>query len=457
MPRLKTCVWLILAWLCLAASAHADDAALAARRAHVQAIEALMATTGDPPLAKFTDEHFAPAYRDSFPRGALVAHMRDIRTKLTNFGGLLVNQTEDGAVRMKFLLPAGSTMLVFRMQPAAPYLITAFDLGATAPPDPGLEVKPITWDTLPVRMDEEAKNGFSGTVYVMHDAKVVLQKGYGFADRDLEYKNGVNTIYAIGSTPIDFTRAAVLKLEQMGKLKTSDTIGKYFAGVPADKQDITIDQLMSGTSGLRNFHHLPGVDADPDLTWIDRETALQRIFAESLLFKPGQGSAHSHSAWVLLAALVETVSGQAYIDFLEQQLFKPAGMTSTFLHEGLRKEPDRNIAIGYGGETVGKDNKPKYWGRTSWLVMGSGGMVSTVGDLAKFITAVHNGTLLNSKEMKKFGAPGGMWVGADDRGFFCLHAEHGKDMVIVLSNAHAGPGDLQSSVAQTLGRMVIGK
>ena len=62
--------------------------------------------------------------------------------------------------------------------------------------------------------------------------------------------------------------------------------------ISPDKQDITIDQLMSASSGLPNFHHLPGVDADPDLTWIDRETALKRIFSEPLLFKPGQGRAH---------------------------------------------------------------------------------------------------------------------------------------------------------------------
>jgi CubicO group peptidase (beta-lactamase class C family) len=450
-------VCLVLALPAFARYAAAADAEAIARHGHVTAIEALMATSGDDPLQKFADEHFAPAYRDSFPKGKLIEHLRAIRSAVTNFGGLAVDQNGAGVVHMKFMLPASATMVRFAMQEVVPYQITAFDLESTSQDQPKTAVKAITWDTLAARMDEEAKNGFSGTVYAMRDGKVVLEKGYGAADRDLLISNSVNTIYAIGSTPIDFTRAAVLKLEQNGKLKTSDSIAKYFHDVPSDKKNITIDQLMSGASGLPNFHHLPGVDADPDLTWIDRETALQRIFGEPLLFKPGQGSAHSHSAWVLLAALVENVSGQAYIDFVTAQLFKPAGMTSTFLHEGLRKVSDRQIAIGYGGQTVGKDNKPKYWGRTSWLVMGSGGMVSTTGDLARFITAVHNGTLLNSKEEKKFGGEGGMWVGGDDRGFFCLHAERGKDMVIVMSNAHSGPGDLQSSVGEALGRMALGK
>ncbi len=448
-----------IAFATAAVRAHADDAEANARRGHVQAIEALMATTGDDPLRKFADEHFAPEYRASFTDARpLLGHLREIRAALNNFGGLLVNRDEDGTMHMKFLLPAGSRALTFRTQAAVPYLITAFDLDAgLAPPEPGMEIKPITWETLAARMDEEAKNGFSGAVYVVRDGKVVLAKGYGEADRDLLYHNGTHTIFAIGSTPIDFTRAAVLKLEEKGKLKTSDRISQYFPDAPADKKDITIDELMSGQSGLANFHHRPGIDANPDLTWIDRATAVKRIFERPLLFKPGEGNAHSHSAWVLLAALVETVSGQSYGDFLQQELFKPAGMTSTFLHEGLRKVSDRRIAIGYEAESPGKDNSPKYWGRTSWLVMGSGGMASTVEDLAKFITAVHGGTLLAAKQAKKYGGEGGLWAGGDDRGFLCMHAERGKDLMVLMSNAHKGPGDLPSSVGQALGKMVLGR
>lgn len=452
----------VLALVLLVASAHgarAADAEDIARHGHVQAIEALMATTGDDPLKRFADEHLAPEYRSSFTGGKLVDHLREIRSALTNFGGLLVNRDEDGTMHMKFMLPAGSRALTFRMQPGVPYLITAFDLEAgIAPPEPGMELKPVTWETLAARMDEEAKNGFSGSVYVVRGGKVVLAKGYGMANRDLEIANTTTTIFAVGSTPIDFTRAAVLKLEEKGKLKTSDAIAKYFPGVPDDKKDITIDELMSGASGLPNFHHLPGVDADPDLTWIDRDTAVERIFHQALLFKPGTGQAHSHSAWVLLAALVEKVSGQSYGDFVQEELFTPAGMTSTFLHEGLRKVDDKRIAMGYEGQPgVMSENSPKYWGRTSWLVMGSGGMASTVEDLAKFVTAVHDGTLLNDKERKKYGGEGGLWIGGDDRGFLCMHAERGQDMMVLMSNAHAGPGDRPSALGEKIAMMVLGR
>jgi CubicO group peptidase (beta-lactamase class C family) len=198
------------------------------------------------------------------------------------------------------------------------------------------------------------------------------------------------------------------------------------------------------------------VDADPDLTWIDRETAMSRILAQPLLFAPGKGNAHSHSAWVMLAAVVEKVSGQSYGDFVTQELFKPAGMTSTYLHEGLRKVPDKTIAIGYGMTDGGKDNSPKYWGRTSWLVMGSGGMSSTAEDLSRFFTTVHHGTLLSKEALKKF-PEGAVLVGGDDRGFLCMHGESGDDSFVLCSNVHKGPNDLGSKIGRELGKMVLKK
>ena len=70
---------------------------------------------------------------------------------------------------------------------------------------------------------------------------------------------------------------------------------------------------------------------------------------------------------------------------------------------------------------------------------------------------MRNGTLLSKKEVKKYGGEGGLWVGGDDRGFLCMHAERGKDMFILMSNAHAGPGDLASSIGEALGKMVARK
>ena len=298
--------------------------------------------------------------------------------------------------------------------------------------------------------------GFSGTVLVVRNGKIVLHQGYGFADRDRKIPNGTETIFAIGSVPIDFTRAAILKLEQTGKLRTSDAITRFLDDVPADKRSITIDHLMGGASGLPNFHHIMGVDADADLTWIDRATAIDRILRQDLLFAPGTGEAHSHSAWVLLAALVEIASGQSYGDYLRENFFKPAGMKRTGLHEDAARFPDRELAIGYEGQPVGKLNTPRYWGRTSWLVMGSGGMQSTPHDLYRWLSAIRNGKTLSAASAAKYWT-GAVLAGGDDRGFFCLYTEGPDNLMIMSSNAHSRAGDLASTVGHRLIRLIMEK
>ena len=435
--------------------ARAQDARQDAVHQRVQALESLMGSSGDEPLQQFANNHLAPGYRDSFAPGKLLEHLRAVRAAAAYPGGLMVRPGDDGSFHIHFVAMAGAADILLKLEPDAPYRITSLEVEGTRPADAGAQAAPITWETLPARMDEESKAGFSGFVYAVHDGKVALSHGYGFADRDKKTPIDENTIFAIGSTPIDFTRAAVLKLEEMGKLKTSDPITKYVKDVPADKQAITVDMLMSDSSGLMNFHEMPG-EADSHRTYIDRDEALRRMMSEKLMFPPGQGTSHSHSAWVLLAIVVENVSGQSYGDFLQKNIFAPAGMTRTSLFEGVANIPDEQIAIGYGDVQAGKINSPKYWGRTSWLAMGSGGMVSTPLDLYRFVTAVRGGKLLAPAQTKKFGPGGGIEVGGDVHGFLTVHAEQGDDAAVLCSNSHTGPGDRTSAIGMQLGQMVVG-
>ncbi|MFN8179260.1 MAG: serine hydrolase [bacterium] len=450
-------IWIaILAVTALAGLARAQDPEQAARQRHGRALEAIVESTGDQPLRQFLDQDVAPALRDSLGEGALLERLTRIRAACRGSGGTLWQRTPDGGTRVRFLQGQQETPVLFHVEAQAPYRVVALDLEPTrASADASPPIPPFDWNDLSARLDEEAKAGFAGTVLVVHGGDVVLHRGYGFADRERKIPNGPNTIYAIGSVPIDFTRAAILKLEEMGKLRTSDRIGKYLANVPPDKQSMTIDHLMNRRSGLPNFHHIVGVDADPDLSWIDRETAIRRILGASLLFAPGQGEAHSHSAWVLLAAIVEIVSGRSYGDFLRENFFVPAGMTSTGLHEDAAGVADSELAIGYGLRSYGKINTPKYWGKTSWLVMGSGGMQSTPLDLYRWITAIRTGKTLSKPEAAKYWSSGPL-AGGDDRGFFCLYTEGPDDLMIFCTNAHSQEGDRVSSVARRLVELVQG-
>lgn len=444
----------VLATLAGASLALAQPGEVNPRQQRGLAIERMIEGTGDESILQFIETHLAPSYRERLAPGDLLAHLRGIRAACAGFGGVLAGPAGDGATRLRFLEGPRETAVVFRIEEGPPHRIVALELEAERESArAGPEVPPITWATLGPRLDEAAKAGFSGTVLVVRAGEVALHRGYGLANREEGIPNGTDTIFAIGSVPIDFTRAAILKLEEGGKLRTSDPVARFLPGMPGDKRAITIDHLMTGRSGLPDFHHVRGVDEDADLSWIDREEAIRRILGQPLRFQPGEGQAHSHSAWVLLAAIVELASGEAYGDFLRRAFFEPAGMTRTGLHEDAARFDESELAVGYEGQPVGKRNSPRYWGRTSWLVMGSGGMQSTPRDLHRWLEGIRSGRTLSAAAAARYWK-GGALVGGDDRGFYCILTEGPGDLVILCSNAHSGPGDLASALGRRLVELV---
>ncbi len=291
----------------------------------------------------------------------------------------------------------------------------------------------LTWETLASRFELERAAGFSGAVIVVHDGKTVLDAGYGLANREKQIAVTPDTMFAIGSTPIDFTKAAILLLVEEETISLDQAIKDFFPDIPADKRAITINHLMTGCSGLRNFHDVP-TDRDPDHAWIDRDEAVRRILAQELLFEPGKGREHSHSAWGLLAAIVEIASDSSYPEFLRARLFGPAGMKDTcFFGEPIA---EARLAIGYGERSDGKTNAPPYWGPTSWLVMGSGGMVSTTRDMLRWMQALRAGRVLSARSLERYwSGPGAVLEGGDMYGFEIVYTEGPKDQMILVSNA----------------------
>jgi CubicO group peptidase (beta-lactamase class C family) len=326
----------------------------------------------------------------------------------------------------------------------SPPRITALDLRA-APED---VAPPLTWETLEERLREA---GFSGVVLARRGGAVVHLDAYGMADREEGRPTSPETVYGIGSTPIDFTMVAVLLLAERGELTLDDPIGRFLPAVPDDKRGITIRHLMSGRSGLDDFHDVPEVDWDPDLAWIDRGTAVERILARPLLFTPGDGHAHSHSAFGLLAAIVEIASGRSYPDFVREEILAPAGMTRTGFYGETLGLGRTDFAVGSGPSAVGLPNIPPNWGPTSWLVMGSGGMFSTLGDMDRFLAALSEGRIVRDGWRQWLGGEI-VNVGGSDRGFYLFYAADGTgDSVLLMMN-----GDGRAPETRSLSRALEG-
>lgn len=240
--------------------------------------------------------------------------------------------------------------------------------------------------------------GFAGVVLVDKDGVVVLRKGYGLANRATSQRFTPQTPFDIGSITKQFTAAAILKLEMQGKLRVSDPISRFFDGVPADKQGITLHQLLTHTSGLEN-----GFGEDYDA--MTRDALVAKALGSKLQSAPGERFSYSNAGYSLLGAVIEKASGQPYEQFLRDQLFKPAGMTMTGYR--LPKWKPAEIAHGYQGETDWGTPLDHPWAPDGpwWNLRANGGMLSTAEDLHRWRTALDGDRIFSAAAKAKLVTP----------------------------------------------------
>ncbi len=425
-----------------------------AERKRIRAIESIAFLKADSGFNAFLDEHFSVELLEKMDRGALIESLKSLKPAIASAGTITVEYVSEG-IRVRF---GGNNFndVIFTLSNSAPFQFVTFNVNLDVEPAEVManrvKIAPISWDNLEQRLQEEEANGFSGKVMVVKDGDVVMYESYGLADRDANRENTKSTIFGIGSIPISFTRGAILKLEDEGLLNYSDPITKFYPDAPADKAAMTIEHLMTGQSGLPNFHHIPGKDRNYDLDWIDREEAENRILNQGLLFEPGTDRVHSHSAFTLLAAIVERVSGKTYGEYLQTAFFDPIGMERTIFYGDDHFEEDQ-MAVGYGVEVIGDVNIPPNWGPTSWLAMGSGGMASTASDIYKWMQAMHSGNYLSKEAIGKLGR-GGFAGGSSNRGFLIMYVNDPDNTVIFMSNNHTDDGDHAMALGRTLLSMV---
>lgn len=408
----------------------------AAMNDHLMTLERLGLRPLDEALAEFEAQRFSEQFMTETSheeRRALLASIRDVAAG----AGAVMLGAEGDLMRLKMRGPKSLSVLV-GVEMSSPFRISLLRTEAV---DAGEQKLELSWDNVVAYFDNQSAADFSGVVHLRRSNDVVLHKSYGLAYKspgvdgrnDSRIENRIDTVFGIGSTPIDFTVAGVLLLAQQEKLSLEDPVSRHFPDVPADKRELTIRHLISGQSGLPDFHDIES-DWDADLAWVDRETAVKRILSQPLLFVPGESRAHSHSAYGLVAAIIEQVSDQRYYDFMQENFFRPAGMTRTGMYGmtgGLELE---DFAEGYGNSSVGLPNIPPNWGPTSWLVMGSGGMYSTLDDMLKFYRFVRGDGVLDARNSNRFRGQT-VGVGGSDRGFYFLHAyDEGAGEIVMMMN-----------------------
>lgn len=243
------------------------------------------------------------------------------------------------------------------------------------------------------------ENGFSGAILVSHNGETLINKGYGLADKKKKTLNSATTVFDIGSNTKQFTGAAILKLVQYKKLAVSDPIGKYFSGIPADMEQITIYHLLTHSAGF-----VESIGRDFDL--ISTEDFFKALFNSELQFEPGTQYSYSNTGYSILARIIELVSGESYESFLRNHLLKPAGVEQTgYL---LPKWDTEKLARGYNRNIMDVGSMVKQYqedGEISWHLKGNGGIYSTQQDMSKWLTALKNRTVFPDSLFQEFTAP----------------------------------------------------
>lgn len=238
--------------------------------------------------------------------------------------------------------------------------------------------------------------GLSAAVAV--DDKLVWSRGFGLADIENDVPASAESVYRIGSVSKPISAVAVMQFIEQGAVSLDEPIQKYVPDFPEKRpHEITLRHLLTHTSGIR--HYADG-EFDNPVHYASVADALKIFRDDPLEFPPGEKYQYSSYAYNLLAAVVENVSAQSFEDYLNAQVFGPAGMTSTFLEFRERIVPHRVRPYAKGDKEP--LNAPLADLSVKWA---GGGMISTAPDLVRFHIALNEGKLLKPETLEQMYQP----------------------------------------------------
>ena len=240
------------------------------------------------------------------------------------------------------------------------------------------------------------------SVAVVQDGKVVKTAAYGVSDVNAKTPVTLDTRFILGSCTKPFTAVAVLQLMEAGKVDLDAPISRYLDGLPSAWNRVTVRELMTHTSGLPNYRLFLDYAYLSDPKYSRPGSVIALLADKPLDFPPGTKYEYSNSNYHLLAQIVEKVSGQTYEEFLQTHQFGAAGMTATRLATLPALLPSQ--AVGY--EWDGKRYRLNMTFLPRALDYGDDGLVSTAGDLAKWMTALSTGQLVSEATLKQMITPG---------------------------------------------------
>jgi CubicO group peptidase (beta-lactamase class C family) len=312
-------------------------------------------------------------------------------------------------------------------------------------------------------------------VGVFSRGQILLAKGYGLANVELDVPVKPETIFQSGSVGKQFVATAIMMLVEQGRVSLDDSITKYFPGAPASWRPIRVKNLLSHTSGLAEYETPERTGPNgPFYLRLDftEDQLLHKIEALPVENPPGAKWAYRNTNYVLLGFLIHKVTGKFYADYLAEHIFKPLGMTSTRLISDSDIIMNRASGYQWDGKLQNQD-----WVSPTFNSTADGTLYFNVPDLARWDNALYSTQLLTQASLNRMwtvfplddGRPnpahygfgwfiaqqnghrrishGGAW-----QGFTCDISRYPDDSlaVVVLTNldaVHARPGYMAQVIA----------
>ncbi|MFD2444629.1 serine hydrolase domain-containing protein [Bacillus sp. CGMCC 1.16607] len=237
---------------------------------------------------------------------------------------------------------------------------------------------------------EEVRNylsekNFSGVVSILKNRRIVFEHAFGWADKENQIKNKIDTKFCVGSMlnkPL--TAVSILQLIQRGKLTLTQSIEDFFPHYQG--KGITIHHLLNHTSGIVNYLMLRNkIKWDQDYT---PEQILDVVEQHRLKFPPGKKSSYNNTGYLMLGIIIEKITGMSYYDYVRENILIPSGMVNTgFISEGVN-----DVALNYINQESGPHISPS-------VLFACGETFSTVEDIHQFDLALKTQILLNEESI----------------------------------------------------------
>lgn len=251
-------------------------------------------------------------------------------------------------------------------------------------------------DVFDKMLSEQFKTNETGaTVLVSRNGQILYSKAFGMANLESGIPMQTDHVFRIGSITKQFTSIAILQLMEQSKLNLQDEITKFIPDYPMQGNKITIEHLLTHTSGIQDYTAMKDTVQRAKLDFTPVEM-INYFKNQPMRFATGEKWEYSNSNYFLLGYIIEKISGKTYAEYLEEHFFQPLGMTQSLYANDIKIIKNR-----VGGYSHGENGFENAASISMSQPYAAGSIQSTVGDLFKWQQAVHTYKLVKKETLDK--------------------------------------------------------